>query len=184
MGVESTGDRLESDRPGADARRIEALRELHDRYAAMLWRYVVSLTHRTADADDVVQETLLRAWRHPTLFAEAPEDVRGWLFTVAHNLAVDQARSAYRRHEELVSDQVEDAAEDRIDRLFDAMLLADALASLGADHREAIVRAYYGGRSTAELAEELGVPEGTAKSRLHYGLRALRLAFEERGVIR
>jgi RNA polymerase sigma-70 factor, ECF subfamily len=184
MGAESTGDRLGARRPDAEARRVEALRALHDRYAAMLWRYVVSLTHRPADADDVVQETLLRAWRRPSILEEDPEQVHGWLFTVAHNLVVDQARSAYRRHEEPVAEQAEAADEDRIDRLFDQMLLSDALASLGSDHREVIVRAYYGGRSTTELAGELGIPEGTVKSRLHYGLRALRLAFEERGVLR
>ncbi|ATG50722.1 RNA polymerase subunit sigma [Brachybacterium vulturis] len=191
MGAESTDDRPRSQRPEppepgpeAEAHRVEALRALHDRYAGMLWRYVVSLTRRPADADDVVQETLLRAWRRPSILAEDPAQVHGWLVTVAHNLVVDQARSAYRRHEEPVAEQPESTAEDRIDRLFDALLLRDALASLSADHREVIVRAYYGGCSTTELAAALGVPEGTVKSRLHYGLRALRLAIEERGVIR
>lgn len=184
MGAESIDDLPGRRQPEAETPRVEALRALHDRYAGMLWRYVVSLTHRPADADDVVQETLLRAWRQPALLEEDPEQVHGWLFTVAHNLVVDQARSAYRRHEELVAEHPESTAEDRIDRLFDALLLRDALASLGADHREVIVRAYYGGCSTPELAAELGIPEGTVKSRLHYGLRALRLAFEERGVIR
>lgn len=184
MGAESTDDRREAQPPEAETQRVEALRALHDRYAGMLWRYVVSLTHRPADADDIVQETLLRAWHRPSLLAEDPGQVRGWLVTVAHNLVVDQVRSAYRRHEEPMAEQVETTAEDRIDRLFDALLLRDALASLGVDHREVIVRAYYGGCSTTELAAELGIPEGTVKSRLHYGVRALRLAFEERGVIR
>lgn len=173
MGTEST-----------QAHRTEALRALHDRHAGALWRYVVSMTHRPADADDVVQETLLRAWRRPSLLAEDPEQVRGWLFTVARHLVIDQVRSARHRHEEPVAEHEEAVAEDRIDRLFDALLLHDALTSLSPDHREVVVRAYYGGRSTTELAAELGIPEGTVKSRLHYGLRALRLAFEERGVIR
>ncbi|WP_223290924.1 sigma-70 family RNA polymerase sigma factor [Streptomyces avicenniae] len=165
-------------------RRATALRALHDRHAAALWRYVASLTGSLADADDVVQETLLRAWRNPGLLAEDPDAVRGWLFTVARNLVIDQARSARRRHERPSAEEVERVEDDRTDRLFDAMLLQDALSSLSGHHREVIVRAYYGGRSTAEVARELGIAEGTVKSRLHYGLRALRLAFQERGVTR
>ncbi|WP_345751458.1 sigma-70 family RNA polymerase sigma factor [Microbacterium rhizophilus] len=165
-------------------RRDAALRELHDRYAGSLWRYVVSLTGRPADADDIVQETLLRAWRTEGILDEDPEQLRGWLFTVARNLVIDQARSARRRHEETRDEQPDQPAADRTEQLLDTMLLQDALASLGPHHREVIVRAYFGGRSTAELARELDVAEGTVKSRLHYGLRALRLAFQERGVTR
>lgn len=171
-------------RSEADVSRIDALRDLHSHHAAALWRYVVSLTRKPADADDIVQETFLRAWRHPRVLRDDPAQVRGWLFTVARNLVIDQARGAYRRHEHPTPDAVEEIAEDRVDRLFDAMLVTDALVSLSEHHREVIVRAYYGGLSTSELADELGVPEGTVKSRLHYGLRALRLAFQERGVAR
>lgn len=164
--------------------RASALRELHDHHAPALWRYVVSLTRDASDADDVVQETLLRAWRSPTLLEEDVAGVRGWLFTVARNLVIDQARSASRRHELTTADDVDRVEDDRADRVLDAMVLEDALASLSASHREVIVQAYYGGRSTVELARELQIAEGTVKSRLHYGLRALRLAFQERGVTR
>jgi RNA polymerase sigma-70 factor (ECF subfamily) len=165
-------------------RRDSALRELHDRYAGPLWRYVAALTGRPSDADDVVQETLLRAWRTSGILDEDPEALRGWLFTVSRHLVIDQARSANRRHEETRDEQPDEPVADRTEQLLDAILLQDALASLAPHHREAIVQAYYGGRSTAELARELGVAEGTVKSRLHYGLRALRLAFQERGVTR
>lgn len=194
MSAKSTGDREVATGPGtepsaapppdADAHRAQALRILHERYAAMLWRYVVSLTHRPADADDVVQETLMRAWRHASLLDEEPDQVHGWLFTVAHHLVIDQSRSARSRREEPVAEPAERPEEDRIDRLVDTLLLGDALSSLSPTHREVVVRAYYGGRSTAELAEELGIPPGTVKSRLHYGMRALRLACEERGILR
>ncbi|GAA1235829.1 sigma-70 family RNA polymerase sigma factor [Prauserella halophila] len=184
MGEGSAGEEQRSDRPGTDTSRIEVLRDLHDRYATALWRYVVSLTKRPADADDIVQETLLRAWRTPRVIQDDPVRARGWLFTVARNLVIDQARSASRRHEHTTPEVADEVAEDRVDRLFDAMLVSDALASLGPHHREVLVRAYYGGLSTAELSEELGIPEGTVKSRLHYGLCALRLAFQERGVAR
>jgi len=164
--------------------RASALRALHDHHAGPLWRYVVSLTGSPADADDIVQETLLRAWRDPSLLDEDVEQVRGWLFTVARHLVIDQARSARHRHEQTVAEDVERAEEDRTERVLDAIVLQDALSSLSEQHREVIVRCYYGGRSTVEVAQELGIAEGTAKSRLHYGLRALRLAFQERGVTR
>ncbi|WP_062464702.1 sigma-70 family RNA polymerase sigma factor [Demequina soli] len=164
--------------------RESVLRELHDQHAAVLWRYVTHLTGDAAAADDVVQETLLRAWRTPRILEQDPASTRSWLITVARHLVIDDARSARRRHEaprENVPDRPADGAEDA---LFDALLVAEAMATLSADHRAVIVRAYFGGLSTAELSGALGIPEGTVKSRLHYGLRALRLALEERGVTR
>lgn len=184
MGDGSAGEEQRSDRPETDVSRVDALRDLHDRYATGLWRYVVSLTKRPADADDIVQETLLRAWRTPKVLRDDPAQVRAWLFTVARNLVIDQVRSARRRHEHTTPDVIEEVAEDRVDRMFDAIMMTDALASLSEHHRQVIVRAYYDGLSTAELSDEIGIPEGTVKSRLHYALRALRLAFQERGVTR
>ena len=160
-----------------------ALRELHDQHAAVLWRYVVHLTGNAAGADDIVQETLLRAWRTPGILGQGT-GVRSWMFTVARNLVIDDYRSARRRHE-LTTDEVPDSvAADRTDTIFESLLVEEALASLGYEHRSVIVHAYYGGRSIAEVARELDIPEGTVKSRLHYGLRALRLALQEKGVTR
>jgi RNA polymerase sigma-70 factor (ECF subfamily) len=159
------------------------LTALYDAHAAPVWRYVVSLTGDRVGADDIVQETLLRAWRHPRILAE-PAAARAWLMTVARNLVIDDARSARRRHEAPVADLPEAVGADDTDALFDALLIEDALAGLSDEHRTVIVTAYYGGRSTAQTAHELGIPEGTVKSRLHYGLRALRLALQERGVTR
>jgi RNA polymerase sigma-70 factor (ECF subfamily) len=161
----------------------EAIQQLHRAHAAALWGYVLRLTGDRAQAEDIVQETLLRAWRHD-ITDDAQGSARAWLFTVARNLVVDEARSARHRHES-VSEEVPERPElDRIDRLFDSLVVTDALRSIGEDHRAVVVRAYYGRRSTAEIAAELGIPPGTVKSRLHYGLRALRLALQERGVTR
>lgn len=164
----------------------ELLRALHDEHARPLWRYVMSLTGDAAEAEDIVQETLLRAWKKPAVLDQREASARAWLFTVARNLVIDEARSARRRHETPTATDTlpERVTADETERMLDAWLIGDALAGLSAEHRRVIALAYYGSRSVAEIADEVGVPEGTVKSRLHYGLRALRLALQEKGVTR
>ncbi|MEY9850395.1 sigma-70 family RNA polymerase sigma factor [Leifsonia sp. NPDC056824] len=167
--------------PDEDAR---LLRELHDQHAQAVWRYVVHLTGDRAMADDVVQETLLRAWRKPTVLDQSQQSARAWLFTVARNIVIDDKRSAHSQHE-FGTDTLPErpsSPDDGADAVLDAWLVSDALAELSDEHRAVIVHAYYGGRSIAEISRELEIPEGTVKSRLHYGLRAMRLALQERGV--
>lgn len=160
----------------------DLLRALHDEHAAALWRYVVWICGDRQLAEDIVQETLLRAWRRPKVLDQSESSARAWLFTVARNLVTDHRRSARSRHE-IVSDALpERLADDGIDALLDRWLVADALAALSAEHRTVVVHAYYLGETVAVIAEQLEIPEGTVKSRLHYGLRALRLALQERGV--
>jgi RNA polymerase sigma-70 factor, ECF subfamily len=161
----------------------ESLRALHREHAAALWGYVVRLTGDHARAEDVVQETMLRAWRHDLVDGEAGS-ARAWLFTVARNLVVDEARSARARHEAATETLPDRGEPDRTDALFDTMLVTDALLALSEEHRAVVVRAYYRRLPIAEIAAELDLPPGTVKSRLHYGLRALRLALQERGVTR
>ncbi len=158
------------------------LRALRDEYAGPLWRYVVHLTGDRDLADDVVQETLLRAWKRPAVLDQSQTSARVWLFTVARNLVIDDRRSARHRHELVAETLPEQADADQVDSMLESWLVADALAQLSAEHRSVLVHVYYGGRSIAETAAELGIPAGTVKSRLHYGLRALRLALQEKGV--
>ena len=167
--------------PVDDGARLGAL---YDAHAGPVWRYVVRLTGDRAGADDIVQETLLRAWRHPHILEQDPATMRSWMMTVARNLVIDDARSARRRHEYAVADVPERIGVDDTDALFEALLIEEALAVLSPEHRAVIIRSYYGGRSVAQTAAELDIPEGTVKSRLHYGLRAMRLALQERGVTR
>jgi RNA polymerase sigma-70 factor (ECF subfamily) len=162
--------------------QAELLRVLHDEHAPALWRYVVWLTRDRELAEDVVQEALLRAWRRPRVLDQSETSARAWLFTVARNLVVDHARSARSRNEIVTDAPPERAIADQTDALLDAWLISDALTALSREHRVVIVHSYYLGQSTAEIARELDIPDGTVKSRLHYALRALRLALQERGV--
>ena len=125
--------------PGDDGARLGAL---YDAHAGPVWRYVVRLTGDRAGADDVVQETLLRAWRHPDILAQDPATMRSWMMTVARNLVIDEARSARRRHEDVVPDVPERIGGDDTDALFEALLIEEALAVLSPEHRAVSVRSY------------------------------------------
>jgi RNA polymerase sigma-70 factor, ECF subfamily len=167
-------------RPPARDERL--LRTLYTEHGGSLLGYVERLTGGDRQqAEDVVQETLLRAWRHADRLAA--ESARPWLFTVARNIAIDRARARRSRMDDAPSEVVETvAAPDELDSALLSWQIADALRSLSRDHRHAIVEVYYRGRSVAEAAAVLGVPEGTVRSRTFYALRALRVALEERGV--
>jgi RNA polymerase sigma-70 factor (ECF subfamily) len=160
----------------------ELLRAIHDAHGSALLRYVVRLTGDYTFAQDVVQETMLRAWKNPAVLERDDESARAWLFTVARNIVIDDRRSARHAREFTTDTLPETATPDRLDAALDAWVIADALASLSPDHRSAVINAYYLGHTVREIAERDDVPEGTVKSRLHYALRALRLALQERGV--
>ncbi|MCP2292264.1 sigma-70 family RNA polymerase sigma factor [Nocardia amikacinitolerans] len=162
--------------------QAELMRVLYQEHAPALWRYTLGLVHDAGRAEDIVQETLLRAWQRPNVLDQQTMSARAWLFTVARNLVVDEHRSARNRREFRTDNPPEQPAPDQADRTLDGWLVADALARLSTDHREVIVRAYYRGLSTHQIAAELEIPPGTVKSRMHYGMRALRLALHEMGV--
>lgn len=161
-----------------------ALRELYDAHAGALLAYAIRLTNGDRGrAEDVVQETLVRAWRHRDALDEQRGPIRPWLFTVAHHVAIDAYRARAARPTE-VGDAVLAAvpSADDIDASLDRLLIADAMSALSPEHRAVILETYYRGRSVAEAAVALGVPPGTVKSRTFYALRALKLALTERGV--
>lgn len=163
-------------------RRSTSIVELHQRHSAELLRFATRLTHDHQAAEDIVQETLLRAWKDPGMADRSVASSRAWLFTVVRHLVVDRWRSAASRHEAPDADPPERAGADRYGEVLDSLLVVDALASLSVQHRQVIAAAYYEGRTVPDIALELQVPAGTVKSRLHYGLRSLRLALQAKGV--
>ena len=161
-----------------------AVKRLWDQHAAALWRYAWRLTGDSAQAEDVVQETLLRAWQHPHVLNNG-QSPRAWLFTVARNMVIDDRRSARFRNEVISFDgsgPPEPAGPDEQSGALNRALIGDAMAQLSADHRAVVGRSYYQGWTTAQIAADLGIAEGTVKSRLHYALRALRQAMVEMGL--
>src|SRR5215469_5573094 len=160
----------------------QLVRALYAEHAGPLLRYAVHLMSGDRQrAEDIVQETLLRAWQHPEAIAGRP--ARPWLFAVARNLAIDAYRARKARPHEVGEAALEvlPSAEDP-ERALESWAVADALSSLRPDHRRVLLETYYRGKSVAEAAVALGVPPGTVKSRTFYALRALRLALEERGL--
>jgi RNA polymerase sigma-70 factor (ECF subfamily) len=162
------------------------LRALHDEHAHALWSYAISLTRGDhARAQDVVQETLLRAWRTPAVLDQSRGSARGWLFTVAKRIAIDEWRSARSRHEFVAEQLPERETDDPYDAVaehtVDRHIVVAALRTLSPEHRDVILECYYRGSSVAQASAALGVPPGTIKSRTHYALRALRTAMDEMG---
>ncbi len=169
---------------GLSSTEDAALRALFDQHATPLLSYALRLTGGDRGrAEDVVQETMLRAWRHPQALDPDRGPVRPWLFTVARNVAIDAHRSRRARLPEVGDDALAAlAAADEIEHALDTWLIADAMQALSEDHRAVLIETYFRGRSVNEAATTLGIPVGTVKSRTYYALRALRLALQERGV--
>ncbi|GAC1326710.1 MAG: sigma-70 family RNA polymerase sigma factor [Mycobacteriales bacterium] len=161
------------------------LRALYAEHAGPLFAFALRLTGDRSRAEDVVQETLLRAWRSADrLEPSAAGTLRGWLFTVARNVVTDLWRADAVRPR-LVNDEVALAvvpAEDVLERATESWVVATALGRLTAEHRAVLVETYYEGRSVAEAALRLSIPPGTVKSRTFYALRALKVALEELGM--
>ncbi len=172
----------------ADARAVtgdsdaELLRALHDEHGGALWSFVLGLTNGDrARAQDVVQETFLRAWRTPAVLERTAQSPRAWLFTVAKRIVIDEWRTARSRHERVTDDVPERPVPDATEQAVDRHVVLAALRTLSPEHRAVLHETYFRGSSVREAAEALGVAPGTVKSRTHYALRALRLALDELG---
>jgi len=151
-----------------------------------LYRFALRQLGDGGAAQDVVQEVFLRAWRAADSYDPQLASLRTWLFAIARNVVVDEARRfavrPWQRDLTDGSDVPPPVTDSGDDRLVDAWVVEEALRRIGADHRTAIVETHLKGRSHAEVAAELGIPVGTVRSRVFYGLKALRLAMEEMGV--
>lgn len=134
----------------------------------------------TGAAEEAVQETFVRAWRARHRFDPKLGSLRTWLFAIERNVVIDQARSRSMRRTEPLS---EDPAveRDELERAMVGWQVEEAVRRLRPEHRHVLLEVYYKSRSSREVAGDLGIPEGTVRSRLFYALRSLRLTLEEMG---
>ena len=160
----------------------EALAELYDRYGRPAYALAVRIVRDPALAQDAVQDAFLTAWRTAASFDPARGTAATWLLTLVHRRAVDVVRREDRRRASPLDEApvasgeaTDEAAEVREER----QRVQAALAVLTPTEREALELAYYGGLSQSEIAERLGVPLGTVKSRMFAGLARLRDALGE-----
>lgn len=160
--------------PGTDPEEVIA--GLYADSGGFVLSYVYSLLKDRHLAEDVVQETMLRAWQYCDQFTVEKGSVRGWLMKVAHNIAMDKVRMRRSRPTEVAEDAAPEAAvtEDHSDAVVTALQVQHALARLSSAHRDVLEQIYLNGCTGREAAARLGIPEGTVFSRTHYALQILR----------
>jgi RNA polymerase sigma-70 factor (ECF subfamily) len=170
----------------SDAVRDDAFsRTLYERHGTVLLSFAVQLCdgdrHR---AEDVVQETAVRAWQHQGILDPSTDRVRTWLFTVAHRIAIDHHRARQARPKEVGEEEPADsAAPDPADRVVTLRVVLEAMTELTEVQREVLIYNYYLGYSVDQTARALGLAPGTVKSRAHYAIRALREALRDRALV-
>ena len=171
----------------AVARRDQAaLAELYRRHGGSLFCAALRVLSVRELAEEVVQDIFLRLWRSPDRFDPARGSLRSFLLAQCHGRAVDIVRSesARRRREERTaySAEAQQVVEDEVLDFVVGDKVREAVGMLCRPEREAISLAYFGGHSYVEVASLLGIPEGTAKSRIRSGLARLRAAVVEVGI--
>lgn len=163
------------------------IRAAYSAHAGEMLGFAMRSLNDRALAEEAVQETFVRAWRFGERFDPELGTVRAWLFAILRHVVIDIARARAIWPEPASDEAIERLAgseasqEDRLEQVFLAWQIEEALRRIGDDHRRVVVETYFRRRPYAEVAEELGIPEGTVKSRVYYALRALRLALEEMG---
>ena len=156
----------------------QALAELYDRFGRVAYGLALRILRDQSLAEDAVQEAFLTAWRTADRFMPERAKASTWLLTLVHRRAVDIVRREERRRAEPIETAGEPAEETPIDEAvwlrYERGRVQEALRRLPDQQREALELAYYGGFTQSELAERLGQPVGTIKSRMFSGLARLR----------
>lgn len=170
-----------------------ALGTLYDRHATLVFKLAMAILGSSDDAEEVIGDVFMHAWRRGADFDPERASVRGWLTMVARSRALDRLRSRQRHQatlERAATHSPDGAAlaithpEPTDRRTYVARVreaLDSALSHLSSDQRRAIELAYFGGLSQSEIAQRLGEPLGTVKTRIRDGMRALRARAEGEG---
>ena len=154
------------------------IRAVYNEHGQAVLAYATKLTGDRTVGEDVLQETLVRMWRHPEVLVNGKGSVRAWLLRLAGRIVVDRARMTAAWPTEVAGSPAQLPMErDHADQVRDWMEVFEALQKLADEHRQVIVELYFRGCSLLETSTELGVPEDIIKSRSCYALRALRKSF-------
>jgi RNA polymerase sigma-70 factor (ECF subfamily) len=157
----------------------DALAELYDRVSRVAYGLALRVLRDERHAEDAVQEAFLQVWRNASSFRADRAKASTWILTLVHRRAVDLVRREERRQTDPITDDyglgaAPEPTEEAAWLRFERERVQAALRQLPDVQREALELAYYGGFSQSELAERLGVPLGTIKSRMFAGLARLR----------
>jgi RNA polymerase sigma-70 factor (ECF subfamily) len=181
MALQLSGDRDEILVRRLQARDPDAMKDLYDRFGKLAWSVILSIVRDAAIAEDLVQETFLRAWNRVIGFEASRGALGPWLLAIARNRAINHVRSQSYRMDRCVYelDGAEHPAlfldmEAEILNANHASVLRKAIAKLNANQRKVIELAYYEGLSQTEMAERLGQPLGTVKTWVRTALKNLR----------
>jgi RNA polymerase sigma-70 factor (ECF subfamily) len=175
----------------SDAVRDEAVRDeafsrtLFERHGRVLFGFAVQLCDGDRyRAEDVVQETVVRAWQHRGVLDPATDRVRTWLFTVAHRIVIDHHRARQARPKEIGDEESNEAiVPDPAERVVTLRAVLGAMTELTEQQREVLIYTYYAGYGVEQTAVLLGLAPGTVKSRTHYAMRALRASLRAQAVM-
>jgi len=164
-----------------------ALNEVYDQYASFVYGLALRVIGDARAAEDVSQDVFVAVWQRPEAFDPERGSLRTWLGTLAHRRAVDYVRREEARRRRSERDASRRASVPDVEEIAVALVTAervrDALDLLPDEQRRAIQLAYFGGKTYRQVAEVLGIPEGTAKSRLRLGLRRIADALEAQGLM-
>lgn len=160
--------------------RGEPLHELYRRYSARVYGLGVQLLGDRGLAEELVQETFVRLWRNADRFDPERGSAATFIFTIARRLAIDLWRRPSSRPAK--PEPPPDPGDDQVDRMLVGLEVREALDSLSEAHRQVLELSYRDQLKQTEIAERLGVPLGTVKTRSYHALRSLRVALEQRGI--
>lgn len=172
----------------ADLADEQSVRAAYLAHGPELYLFACRQLGDAATAQDVVQEAFVRAWRSSSSYDPQIATLRTWLFSITRNVIIDLARrNSVRPWQRPAGDATDGDTPVGVvtafdESLVDAWVVEEALGRLSTEHRDAIVQTHLRQRGHDEVAAEFGIPVGTLRSRLFYGLKALRLALEEMGV--
>jgi len=158
----------------------EAFGRFYDRYASLVFTFAMRLLRQRSDAEDLLQEVFLQAWRQAGGYSEERGSPEAWIITITRSRAIDKLRSIRRRERSFVSvgdpvgAELEGKVESEVKGSEAKLIVNSAMAQLSDSQRKVLELAYFDGLTQSEIAARLGEPLGTVKTRMRAGIQRLR----------